>query len=236
MSAPLLEVVGLGVRYGMVEAVRSVSFAVDPGQAMAIIGPNGAGKSSLLNAIARIVPSSGVVRFAGEALPHAPDRVVALGISLVPEGRRVFPRLTVRENLLAGAYLRRDEDLDRDMAAMTELFPRLSERMRQSAGTLSGGEQQMLAIARGFMSRPRLLMVDEPSLGLSPRLTTEVMSALVRLTRTQGIALLMVEQNARMALRSTDRAMVMASGSIRLAGAAAELAAHPDLESLYLGG
>lgn len=236
MGSALLEVQDLSVRYGMIQAVRGVGFSLAEGQSLAIVGANGAGKSSLLNALARLLPSGGSILLEGRALGPRADVAVASGLALVPEGRRVFPRLSVHENLKAGAYLRRDREVSGDLEAMGELFPRLRERMGQMAGTLSGGEQQMLAIARGLMSRPRILMVDEPSLGLSPKLAVEVARALVALPRGRSMAVIMVEQNARLALSLTDQAMVMAQGRVMLAGSSQSVGQDPRVEAWYLGG
>ena len=234
-GAVLLEVRDVHVHYGSVEAVRGVSFALHQGESLAIIGANGAGKTSLLNAIARVVPSTGTMTLLDRGLPRQPHRVVQRGIALVPEGRRVFPRLTVMENLQAGAYLRRSQEMRADLETVWTLFPRLKDRVRQLAGTLSGGEQQMLAIARGLMSRPRALLVDEPSLGLSPRLSAEVMQSLAGMSEQLDTSVLIVEQNAPLALSVTDRVLVMAGGKVMLEGRSAEMATNNEVEALYLG-
>ncbi|GMV55744.1 MAG: ABC transporter ATP-binding protein [Betaproteobacteria bacterium] len=235
MAAPLLEVDRLEVSYGGVRAVRGVSFFVDEAETVCLIGANGAGKSSSLRAIARLVASRGSVRYAGDAIERLPAHALAgRGLALVPEGRGVFARLSVRENLLMGRYARRDAlggDLDRIYAHM----PRLAERAHQLAGTLSGGEQQLLAIGRALMSRPRLLLLDEPSMGLAPLMVAKVYQVLAEIA-AEGVAMLLVEQNARQALAVSHRAYVMESGELTLSGPAAELAGDARVRAAYLGG
>lgn len=233
----LLRVDGLGVRYGGIEAVRGISLTVGEGELVSLIGANGAGKSSTLGAIGGLVtPAVGRIEYAGADLLALPAHArVSRGLALVPEGRGIFSRLTVLENLQMGAYCRHDhravaDDLERMMA----LFPRLKERRRQLAGTLSGGEQQMVAMARALMSRPRLLLLDEPSMGLAPILVAQIFEIIQRIV-SEGVALLLVEQNARQALSIASRAYVMESGQITLSGQAAELAADPRVRAAYLG-
>ena len=233
----LLEVEALCVNYGAVSAVRDVSLSVEQGEIVTLIGANGAGKTSILRAISKLVaPRSGVVRFDGRdvtALP--PEALVRLGMAHSPEGRQVLAKQSVGDNLELGAYVRKDRaEIAKDMARMYELFPRLSERRNQSAGTLSGGEQQMLAIARALMSRPRLLLLDEPSLGLAPLLVSEIFEIIMGLG-AMGTTILLVEQNARLAMRAAARTYVVESGGIVLEGPSAELAADERVTQAYLG-
>ncbi|HML53869.1 MAG TPA: ABC transporter ATP-binding protein [Solidesulfovibrio magneticus] len=233
----LLEVEELCVNYGAVSAVRDVSLSVEQGEIVTLIGANGAGKTSILRAISKLVaPRSGVVRFDGRdvtALP--PEALVRLGMAHSPEGRQVLAKQSVGDNLELGAYVRKDRaEIAKDMARMYELFPRLSERRNQSAGTLSGGEQQMLAIARALMSRPRLLLLDEPSLGLAPLLVSEIFEIIMGLG-AMGTTILLVEQNARLAMRAAARTYVVESGGIVLEGPSAELAADERVTKAYLG-
>jgi branched-chain amino acid transport system ATP-binding protein len=231
----LLEVNSVGVRYGNAVAVDEATLRVDEGEWVALIGPNGAGKSSLLKAILGLVAHGGEIRFAGRRL----DRLRAwsrqrLGIGYAPEGRRLFPGLSVEQNLLVGGYNLPDDRVRAGIERAFEIFPRLGERRRQSAGTLSGGEQQMLALARALMSRPRLLLVDEASLGLMPLNVNATFKALDELHRL-GHAILLVEQNARMALKHAGRAYLMETGRIALEGPAAELARDPRVLESYVG-
>jgi branched-chain amino acid transport system ATP-binding protein len=239
VRAPLLEVRGLVVRYGVIEALHGVDVEVGRGEIVTIVGANGAGKTTLLKAISGLVPAAaGSVRYDGEeTLGRLPaHRIVARGIGHVPEGRRIFQNLTVRENLDLGAYLRRDrEAIESQRDEVFTLFPRLKERLAQNAGTLSGGEQQMLAIARALMAAPKLLLLDEPSLGLAPKLVRAIFDV-IREIRGRGTTLLLVEQNARMALEAADRAYVLETGAIALAGAASELARDERVQRVYLGG
>jgi branched-chain amino acid transport system ATP-binding protein len=232
--APLLEVTDLHVAYGKVEAVRGVSLHVPAGGIVAIVGPNGAGKSSLLNALAGALPCSGEVRYDGRPLAgrSVEDRVAA-GLCLVPERRELFREMTVADNLELGAFLRRT-DPRATLEQVLGIFPRLRERLRQQAGTLSGGEQQMLALGRALLSGPRLLMLDEPSLGLAPLIVKEIFRV-VRSLRDRGVSLLVVEQNARVALQVADLAYVVEGGRIVLSGTAADLAADPRVAAAYLG-
>ena len=226
----------LGVRYGGSRAVRDIDIKVEEGETVALIGANGAGKSSMLNAIAGVLPHTGKIYFNNADLTNKPvfDRV-KLGISMVPEGRGVFGRLTVEENLLMGAYLgNSQQDQDADLKQMYEFFPRLKERRGQTGGTLSGGEQQMLAIARALMSRPKLLLLDEPSMGLAPIMVEKIFEVIRGVSKT-GVTILLVEQNARLALESSERAYVMESGELSITGESSELLHSPKIRSSYLG-
>ena len=237
-SGALLEASGLDVYYGGIHALKNVSLNVFPGELVTLIGCNGAGKSTTLKTLAgMLTPREGTVRFSGEAITGVPSHVILTkGLALCPEGRRIFPNLTVDENLDLGAYIREDRTgIHDDLLKMRTLFPILKERAEQPAGTLSGGEQQMLAIARALMSRPKMLMLDEPSLGLAPKLVTRIFEILVELKR-QGVTILLVEQNARQALKVADRAYVLATGCIYKEGPAAELARDEDIHKAYLGG
>jgi len=236
-SPPLLELRQLSVQFGGITAVSDLSLQVWPGELVALLGANGAGKTTTLRAISRLVPTSGgqILWQGAEIRRLSTERTVKLGIGHCPEGRRVLARQSVAANLELGAWLRRDRaaiaaDLDR----CYQLFPRLAERRRQLAGSLSGGEQQMLAIARALMGRPTLLLLDEPSLGLAPLLVAEVMRTLAELRR-QGLTLLLVEQNANAALAIADRAVVLEAGAVTLQGPAADLLRDPELRASYLG-
>ena len=237
MTSDLLTVSGIQVAYGAVLALEEVSVRVAEGEVVTVIGANGAGKTTLMKAIAGLQgPRRGTISFEGEDITRTEAHaVVGKGISLVPEGRQVFGRMTVRENLVLGAYSRRGEALTQEFDHCFTLFPRLAERRDQRAGTLSGGEQQMLAIARGLMSRPRLLLMDEPSLGLAPRLVRETFEVIENLRR-QGTTILMVEQMARIALRVSDRGYVLEHGRIVHEGEAADLLNDPRVLGAYLGG
>jgi len=233
----LLDVKGLEVRYGGIRAVKGIDLAVAEGELVSLIGANGAGKSSTLRAIAGLIAAPpGMVRYAGRDLAgtRAFERARA-GLVMVPEGRGVFPQLTVDENLAMGAYSRRDGEIGADRERMYGLFPRLRERRAQTGGTLSGGEQQMLAIARALMSRPKLLLLDEPSMGLAPIVVQRIFEV-VREINAGGMTVLLVEQNARAALEIASRAYVMESGVITLSGAAREIANDPKVVAAYLGG
>ncbi|MGH8705995.1 MAG: ABC transporter ATP-binding protein, partial [Burkholderiales bacterium] len=232
----LLEVRGLEVRYGGIRAVRGIDLEVPEGELVCLIGANGAGKTSTLKAICGLLPGrSGSVRYAGEEIAHAPvHELPRKGLVMVPEGRGIFPQLTVAENLAIGAYARADREIEQDLARQYETFPRLKERRQQTAGTLSGGEQQMLAIARALMSRPRLLLLDEPSMGLAPMLVAKIFD-IVREIARRGVTILLVEQNARLALEIAARGYVMESGAITLAAAAQTLLADPKVREAYLG-
>ncbi len=235
---PLLEIADLHVGYGRVEAVRGVSLVLLPGQIVSVIGPNGAGKTTLLAAAMGLLPSKGTLRFDGEDLhAHDVESRVERGLCLVPEKRELFTDLTVQDNLLLGAYAKRlsRAGLKTHMQAVFDRFPRLAERRAQRAGTLSGGERQMLAVGRALMSQPRLLMLDEPSLGLAPLIVQEIL-AIVRGLRSEGVSILLVEQNARAALESSDYGYVLETGEVALAGASDELANDERVHATYLGG
>jgi branched-chain amino acid transport system ATP-binding protein len=235
---PMLEVAGVHASYGPIEALRGIDLEVAEGELVCVIGANGAGKTSMLRAISGVLrPRRGRIRFAGRDIERlAPDQILALGIAHCPEGRRVFPYLTVDENLDMGAWVRRDRRaVAEDRERLARHFPILAERRRQAAGTLSGGEQQMLAIARALMSRPKLLLLDEPSLGLAPTVV-ETTFAIVDDIRRRGTTVLMVEQNAFLALGMADRAYVMETGRITLAGPARALLVDDHVRRAYLGG
>jgi branched-chain amino acid transport system ATP-binding protein len=234
----LLEVADLVARYGRISALQNVSLTVDEGEIVALIGANGAGKTTTLRAISGLIrAASGTVRFAGRDITRlAPSEIVRAGISHSPEGRHVFPRMTVRENLELGAYTRRAKsEIAADTDKVLTIFPRLKERYEQKAGTMSGGEQQMLAIARALMSRPRLLLLDEPSLGLSPKLVQTIFEV-IRDISARGTTILLIEQNARQALAVAARGYVLEVGTIAHSGAASELAASEAVRAAYLGG
>jgi branched-chain amino acid transport system ATP-binding protein len=232
----LLEVRDLRVSYGQIEAVRGIGFAVEAGQVVALIGSNGAGKTTTLRTLSGLLrPAGGEIRLDGERIDHLPaHQIVARGVAHAPEGRRLFPRMTIRENLDLGAYRRHDAGIDADVANVYELFPILAERRAQAAGTLSGGEQQMLAIGRALMSRPRLLMLDEPSMGLSPLVMRTIFATLAEL-KARGTTLLLVEQNAQAALALADAGHVLETGRIVLSGSAADLLGDENVRKAYLG-
>ena len=233
----LLEVQDVKVRYGGIEAVKGISFHVGEGELVSLIGGNGAGKTTTLKSISGVKrPSEGSIAFEGERIDDLPPhQIVELGICQAPEGRRVFPRMSIRENLAMGAYSRpRSDDLRKDFERVFDLFPALAERQRQAGGTLSGGEQQMLAIGRALMSRPRLLMLDEPSMGLAPVLVDKIF-ALLREIHGQGMSILLVEQNAQMALQLADRGYVIESGNIVLEDTARNLLGNDQVRKAYLG-
>ena len=233
----LLEIRDLKVNYGGIEALKGISFDVNEGEIVTLIGANGAGKSTTLRAIMSVVnPASGSISYDGRDITHAATHeIVNRGIVLVPEGRRVFPNLTVLENLRIGAYLREDKDaIEHDIEHVYSLFPRLKERHWQQAGTLSGGEQQMLAVGRGLMSRPKVLMMDEPSLGLAP-LVVQGIFDIIREINRQGVTILLIEQNANMALKIADLAYVLETGTITMSGTGAELLADEKVKEAYLG-
>ncbi|HMM85239.1 ABC transporter ATP-binding protein [Azohydromonas sp.] len=237
-AAPLLELRDLHVAYGKVEALHGVALEVPAGAIVSVIGPNGAGKTTLLAAAMGLLPARGEVRFDGRDVGALPvESRVALGMSLVPERRELFGEMTVEDNLRLGAYQRvqrGERGADRDLGGVYALFPRLRERRTQLAATLSGGERQMLAIGRALMARPRLLLLDEPSLGLAPRIVREILHIVTAL-RDGGVSILLVEQNARAALQIADRGCVIETGELVLAGSAAELAADARVVESYLG-
>ena len=233
----LLEVSGVHTFYGNIEALKGVSVTVEEGEVVTLIGSNGAGKSTTLRSISGLTPPrEGSIKFEGTEIGEVPPQeIVERGISLSPEGRHVFPRMTVRENLDLGAYLRKDRDgIENDRERVYSLFPRLRERRRQTAGTLSGGEQQMLAMGRSLMSRPKMLLLDEPSMGLAPLMVQKVFET-IHAVSGEGVTILLVEQNARLALEVAHRGYVMESGEITLAGEAKTLLGNPAVRAAYLG-
>ncbi len=238
LGKPLLVLDGVHVAYGGIKALKGISLQVNKGEIVAMIGANGAGKTTTLKTIARVLtPTKGVVSYAGEStMTHSTEGLVAVGVSLVPEGRAIFPNLTVRENLEIGAYLHRHpQTMKETIEDVTKLFPRLGERMSQEGGTLSGGEQQMLAIGRALMARPELLLLDEPSLGIAPKLVQQIFEAISEIAAA-GVTILLVEQNTRIALKTSSRAYVLRTGEIALSGPSKELAENPEIQAAYLGG
>lgn len=234
--SPMLEVKDLVVAYGKIKAVKGISFTVEEGEVVTLIGTNGAGKTTTLRTISGLLrPTSGSIRFQGNRIDDTPaHQIVTLGLAHSPEGRRIFPRLTVEQNLLLGAFARRDNDVKKDLQAAYDLFPILGERKAQAAGTFSGGEQQMLAMGRAMMSRPKLLMLDEPSMGLSPLMMKTVMSTVTTL-QEQGTTILLVEQNAQAALKRATKGYVLEVGKIVLSGTGSELLTSDDVRKAYLG-
>jgi branched-chain amino acid transport system ATP-binding protein len=238
MAEPLLKVSNIETYYGPIMAIRGVSFDVPKGGIVTILGANGAGKTTVLKTVSGVMdPQKGNVVFEGHEIQRQdPDKVMRLGISHVPEGREVFPFLSVRENLRMGAYTRRDADeVAQDLEAVFGYFPVLRERADQRAGSLSGGEQQMLAISRALMARPRLMLLDEPSLGLSPKLVKDIFEIVVRINRELGVTILLVEQNANMALQTADYGYVLEVGRIVMADTCARLLQKEDIKEFYLG-
>ncbi|MGE4537381.1 MAG: ABC transporter ATP-binding protein [Desulfovibrio sp.] len=236
--AAILELSGVSAHYGRIQALRDVSLTVGEGEIVTIIGANGAGKSTTLMTICGIVKAStGDVRYLGKSITDVrSDRLPGMGLCQVPEGRRIFPRLSVQENLDMGAFFRRDQDgIDADMGLVFRLFPILYERRKQYGGTLSGGEQQMLAIARAFMGRPKVLLLDEPSLGLSPMISQHIFRIIKNVNEERGMTILLVEQNANIALKLADRAYVMETGSVVMEDTAANLRENADIKKAYLG-
>lgn len=234
----MLKVENLKVRYGMIEAIKGISFEINDGEIVALIGANGAGKTTTMHAISGLLkPAEGSITLDGVDLIKTPSsRIVSMGLAQVPEGRRVFAQQTVAENLALGAYSRKDkEEIQKDLEHVYELFPRLKEREKQLAGTLSGGEQQMLAMGRALMSHPKIMLLDEPSMGLSPLLVKEIFRIIEDINK-QGTTVLLVEQNAKMALAIADRAYVLETGKITLEGTGSELAASEQVRKAYLGG
>ncbi|GAA3396780.1 ABC transporter ATP-binding protein [Streptomyces roseoviridis] len=233
----LLEVEDLRVAYGKIEAVKGISFSVEAGQVVALIGTNGAGKTTTLRTLSGLLkPTAGKIVFDGQVLNGIPaHKVVSLGLAHSPEGRHIFPRLTIAENLQLGAFLRSDKDgIERDIQKAYDLFPILGERRKQAAGTLSGGEQQMLAMGRALMSQPKLLMLDEPSMGLSPIMMQKIMETISTL-KSEGMTILLIEQNAQAALSLADQAYVLEVGKIKLSGTGQELLHNDDVRKTYLG-
>jgi branched-chain amino acid transport system ATP-binding protein len=231
----LLQLDGVEAHYGPVQALRDVSLNVDEGEIVAVLGANGAGKTTTLRAVSGTVKSSGEIRFRGERLAGGPEAVARAGIAHVPEGRGTFTELTVLENLKLGAYTRRDSDVKEDVKRVAGYFPWLERRAGQSAGTLSGGEQQMLALARALMSRPKLLLLDEPSLGLAPIVVREIFRIVRELNENEGLAVLVVEQDARLALAASARAYVLEVGTVAVSGTSAELRDNESVRRSYLG-
>jgi branched-chain amino acid transport system ATP-binding protein len=235
---PLLALRDVAVAYGGIHALKGVSLHVDPGEIVALIGANGAGKTTTLKSIMRLLPlAGGHIDLAGRTIDDAAtEDMVDAGLCMVPEGRAVFPNLSVRENLELGAYNHRDRTaIDESLADVVGLFPRLGERMRQDGGTLSGGEQQMLSIGRALMARPAMMLLDEPSLGIAPRLVQDIFAAIGQIAQS-GTTILLVEQNTRLALEYSSRAYVLRTGEIAKQGASAELSADPEIRAAYLGG
>ena len=232
----MLKVEGLNVYYGSIHAIKGVSFEVNQGEIVTMIGANGAGKSTTMNTVAGLLkPKSGSITFEGHDITSTPaSKVVSLGLALCPEGRRVFQQMSVRENLEMGGYTRPAGELAASLDQVFEQFPRLKERQRQIAGTLSGGEQQMLAMGRALMSKPKLLMLDEPSLGLAPIVVREIFD-IIRTVNQQGITVLLNEQNANMALKVADYAYVLETGTLTLSGTGAELLTNEQVKAAYLG-
>lgn len=236
---PLLKLNDVELYYDHVYALKGVSLEVREGETVALIGANGAGKSSILRAITGLMkPRKGEIHYGGKRIDGiAPDEIVRLGISMVPEGRRVFPFMSVRDNLLMGAFTRKDKsEIQQNIEMVLTRFPRLKERFSQQAGTMSGGEQQMLVIGRALMARPRLLLLDEPSLGIAPKLVQDIARSIVAINRDEKVSVLLVEQNSRMALRISQRAYALTTGTVALSGKSAELLTDERVKHLYLGG
>jgi len=232
------ELKNISVHYDKVQALENVTLQLEQGEIVALIGANGAGKTSTLRAITALArPSSGEIWFNGQRIDRLePAAVVALGISMVPEGRHVYPYMSVKDNLLMGAYLRRDQvEIKKDLERIFQRFPRVKERLKQQAGSLSGGEQQMVVISRALMARPKLLLLDEPSLGLAPLVVRDIARAVVEINRDEGISVILVEQNSRMALKISNRAYALETGRIALAGRSADLLNDDHIRKLYLG-
>ena len=232
----ILEVQDLRVNYGAIKALKGISLSLEKGEIVTLIGANGAGKSTTLRTIMGLVPPvEGEVRYKGESIVGRPThKVVGDGMTLVPEGRAIFGNLTVKENLMLGAFVRKDGEVEADLQKVFEIFPRLKERIAQSAGTLSGGEQQMLAIGRALMSRPQVLLLDEPSLGLAPLLVHTIFESIEEVNK-RGTSVLLVEQNANAALKHSHRAYVIETGHVTLSGPSADIAADPKVKEAYLG-
>ncbi len=236
-GAPLLELSGVHVAYGGIQALKGIDLTVRAGDVVALIGANGAGKTTTLRAVLGLLPlARGSITFCGQGLSTlSTEERVARGISLVPEGRAIFPNLSVRENLELGAYLHRDKHaMAETMDDVTRLFPRLGERMKQEGGTLSGGEQQMLAIGRALMARPQLLLLDEPSLGIAPKLVQQIFRAISEIAKS-GVTILVVEQNTAISLATSHRAYVLRTGEVVLSGPSKDLASNPEIQAAYLG-
>lgn len=239
MSAPFLELRNIDLAYGHVQALHAVSLHVEVGEIVAMIGANGAGKSSCLRAISGLRrPSAGEVRYEDESISKVPaHELVRRGVAMVPEGRRVFPYMSVRDNLLMGAYTRRDkQEIDADLQRVFERFPRLKERAKQLGGSLSGGEQQMVAIGRALMAKPRLLLLDEPSLGIAPQVVRAIAHSIIEINLKDRVTVVLVEQNSRLALKISQRAYVLENGRVTLQGQSADLLGDPQVQRAYLAG
>jgi branched-chain amino acid transport system ATP-binding protein len=236
MSEALLDVRQLTAGYGPVAVLHGIDLSVQPGEIVVVLGANGAGKTTTMRAISGMIGRTGHIEFDGHDITHAsPDAIVRSGIAQVPQGRGTFPELTVEDNLRAGAYIRKDREIADDLDRWYSVFPRLRDRRSQRAGSLSGGEQQMLAIARALMSRPKLLLCDEPSLGLAPLITIELFGIIERLHKETGLAVLLVEQNANLAMKISNRVYLIETGRIVATGTAADLAADDSVRKAYLG-
>ncbi len=234
----MLEIKNLNINYGAIKAVKGIDIKVETGEIVALIGANGAGKSTTLKCISGLIkPASGSIKFFDKEIKNlSPDKIVEHGISHVPEGRLIFSNLTVQENLMMGAYTRKDrQEIENDFELVFELFPRLKERLKQQGGTLSGGEQQMLAISRAIMSKPKLLLLDEPSLGIAPKLVTQIFDKIVALNKDNGITILLVEQNANYSLSVSDYAYVLETGNIYIEGSSEDLLKDERIRKAYLG-
>lgn len=233
----MLKVNQIDVHYGVINAIKNVSFEVNKGEIVALIGANGAGKTSIMHAISGLIKTSnGAISFLDEDITKTPaHKIIAKGLAQVPEGRRIFSQLTVQDNLEMGAYLRTDNKVSLDLEKVYQRFPRLKERRSQLAGTLSGGEQQMLAMGRALMSKPKLLLLDEPSMGLSPILVSEIFKIIQEINEEDGVTVLLVEQNANKALSIANRAYVLETGNITVSGDAKEVASNPKVREAYLG-
>lgn len=239
MTTQILNFENVKLHYDHVYALKGVSLNINEGETVALIGANGAGKSSILRAITGLQPlTEGQIHYQGKRLDGtSPDEIVKNGIAMVPEGRRVFPYMSIKDNLMMGAFTRTDKaDIKRTLEMVLGRFPRLKERYSQSAGTLSGGEQQMMVIGRALMAKPKLLLLDEPSLGIAPKLVQDIARSIVEINRDEKVSVLLVEQNSRMALRISHRAYAVATGSIALSGNSAELLEDDRIKKLYLGG
>ena len=239
MSEPILKVENVQASYGSIVALKSISMEVYEGEIVAIVGANGAGKTTLLSCISGLMPYKGSISFRGEKLGGKIDSaaIVERGVIQVPEGRQIFSELSVHENLLMGAYSRKKGDsIQPELDEVYRLFPRLAERRDQKGGSLSGGEQQMLAMGRAMMAKPRLLLLDEPSMGLAPIVVQDIFSTIRKLNREMGVTIVLIEQNARLALKTADRAYVVETGLVQLSGQAKQLASDPKIRDLYLGG
>ena len=239
MAEPILKIENLKANYGSIVAIKGIDLEVFEGEIVTIIGANGAGKTTLLSCISGLMPYEGTITYKGEKLGGKVDSaaIVERGIVQIPEGRQIFSDLSVLENLKMGAYTRKKgDDINKEIREVYELFPRLEERKEQKGGSLSGGEQQMLAMGRAMMAKPRLLLMDEPSMGLAPVVVNDIFATIRHLNKELGVTIVLIEQNARLALKTADRAYVMETGLIQLSGDAKEMAKDPEVQKLYLGG